>query len=215
MCRGLAQELGINTWFRQGGYLFLARTAQDEAMLQRNAELHQQVGAPTRLLGPAEARDVVPQLDVSPRSGWRPTTPRTGSSSPGPSCGATPPRRSSGGRSFAPTPTSTTIEPQHPTGFTLRLSTGESIHAGRVINATGAWSVGINRSVGHRLSPTTPIATRSCRASRSSPFSTRLVAELATGLYFSQSTRGEIVAGVRMPAEEDPTSAPPSTCAAR
>lgn len=26
ICRGLAQELGINLWFRQGGYLFLARS---------------------------------------------------------------------------------------------------------------------------------------------------------------------------------------------
>jgi sarcosine oxidase subunit beta len=65
MCRRLAQDLGINLWFRQGGYLFLARTPEGEARLQRNAELHRQIGAPTRLLGPAEARELVPQLDVT------------------------------------------------------------------------------------------------------------------------------------------------------
>jgi sarcosine oxidase subunit beta len=40
ICRGLAQELGINLWFRQGGYLFIARTEAGESRLRRNAELH-------------------------------------------------------------------------------------------------------------------------------------------------------------------------------
>ena len=65
LCRDFAQEMKINIWFRQGGYLFLARSEAGERRLQRNVELHAEVGAPTRLLTPAEAQAIVPQLDVS------------------------------------------------------------------------------------------------------------------------------------------------------
>src|SRR5690606_13650048 len=64
ICRGLAQELGINLWFRQGGYLFLARSAAGEDRLVRNEQIHRELGAPTRLLSGAEALELVPQLDV-------------------------------------------------------------------------------------------------------------------------------------------------------
>jgi sarcosine oxidase subunit beta len=204
MCRHLAQELGINTWFRQGGYLFLARTPEDEAKLQRNAELHQHVGAPTRLLGPTEAKDVVPQLNVSevrvaaynPDDGvvfpWAFVWGYAGQAS----------------ERGAVIRTHTTVEAIEPVadGFTLRLSTGESLSAHRVVNATGAWSVGINRRLGIDF-PNHPHRHEIMSSEPLKPFLDPLVAELGTGLYFSQSTRGEIVAGIRMPAEDDPTNA--------
>jgi sarcosine oxidase, subunit beta len=60
ICRGLAQELGINLWFRQGGYLFLARSESGERRLHRNVAIHEQVGVPTRLLAAREALELVP-----------------------------------------------------------------------------------------------------------------------------------------------------------
>ncbi|MGH1343187.1 MAG: NAD(P)/FAD-dependent oxidoreductase [Nannocystales bacterium] len=208
ICRGLAQELGINTWFRQGGYLFLARTPAAEAQLERNAELHHHVGAPTRLLSPEAARDRVPQLDV--------TDVRVATYNPDDAVvfpwafvwgyAAQAVKRGAVVR------THTSVERIEPDpggrdGFTLHLSTGESIEADTVINATGAWSVGLNVSLGVHL-PNHPHRHEIMSSEPLKPFLDPLVVDLDCGLYFSQSTRGEIVAGVSMPSEgedADPT----------
>ena len=36
LCRRFAVDLGVNVWFRQGGYLFLARNAKEVARLEKN-----------------------------------------------------------------------------------------------------------------------------------------------------------------------------------
>ncbi len=64
-CRTFAVEMGINVWFRRGGYLFLAPTAEQVTRLERNARLHAEHGLRTRILSPAQALEVVPHLDPS------------------------------------------------------------------------------------------------------------------------------------------------------
>src|ERR1044071_3538343 len=64
LCRRFAVEPGVNVWFRQGGYLFLARTAAEVARLEKNAALQNKCGVPTRMLAPAAAQDIVPELDL-------------------------------------------------------------------------------------------------------------------------------------------------------
>ncbi len=89
------------------------------------------------------------------------------------------------------------IEPRGE-GFRLALATGETIEADTVVNATGAWSVGINRSLGIEL-PNRPHRHEIMSSEPLKPFLDPLVVDLSDGLYFSQSTRGEIVAGISMP----------------
>src|SRR5262245_58547455 len=62
--KGFAGELGINVWLRQGGYLFLAQSAEVAAKLERAAELHNRHGVDTRLLSLEGARDLVPELSM-------------------------------------------------------------------------------------------------------------------------------------------------------
>ena len=38
LCRRFAVDLGVNVWFRQGGYLFLARNAKEVARLEKNID---------------------------------------------------------------------------------------------------------------------------------------------------------------------------------
>src|ERR1044072_2630419 len=38
LCRRFAVDVGVNVWFRQGGYLFLARSAKEIARLERNID---------------------------------------------------------------------------------------------------------------------------------------------------------------------------------
>src|SRR5450432_3207829 len=39
LCRRFAVDLGVNVWFRQGGYLFLARSEKELARLAKNIDL--------------------------------------------------------------------------------------------------------------------------------------------------------------------------------
>jgi sarcosine oxidase subunit beta len=195
ICRDLAQELDINLWFRQGGYLFLARTDRDVARLERNAELHRSVGAPTRLISAGEARDIVPQLDVS---GVRMASfnPEDGVVFPWAFCWGYAARAVALGATIR---THTRVEHIEPltAGYRLVLSTGEHIEADTVVNATGAWSPVLNRKVGVSL-PNHPHRHEILSTEPLKPFLDPLVVDLESGLYFSQSTRGEIVTGVTM-----------------
>src|ERR1700722_7732284 len=64
MCRDFASEMKINVWFRQGGYLFLARSEDKRRALESSVKLQNENGLPTRMLTPAEARGIVPELDT-------------------------------------------------------------------------------------------------------------------------------------------------------
>ena len=65
----------------------------------------------------------------------------------------------------------------------------------RVVNAAGAWSPRIAQMVGVEL-PTRPHRHEICSSEPLKPWLKPLVADLSDGLYFSQSTRGEIVGGI-------------------
>jgi sarcosine oxidase subunit beta len=200
ICRTLAQELGINLWFRQGGYLFLARDEAGEQRLIRNAELHRQVGAPTRLLSADEAKDIVPQLDVR---GVRLAAfnPEDGVVFPWPFVWGYAAQAVDRGVLVRTHTDVTRLEPTDD-GFLLHLGTGERLRAGTVVNATGAWSGGLNRTLGVEL-PNRPHRHEILSTEPLKPVLDPLVVDLATGLYFSQSTRGEIVAGITMPGGDD------------
>ncbi len=62
MCREFATAMKINVWFRQGGYLFLARTPAIRASLEKSVALQNECGLPTRMLSPREAQRIVPEL---------------------------------------------------------------------------------------------------------------------------------------------------------
>ena len=63
LCKSFAVELGVNVWFRQGGYLFLARKPAEVARLEKNVALQNRLGLPTRMMDGAGAAEVVPELD--------------------------------------------------------------------------------------------------------------------------------------------------------
>jgi sarcosine oxidase subunit beta len=149
ICRGLTQELGINLWFRQGGYLFIARSAGGEARLRRNAELHRAIGAPTRLLSGEEAREIVPELDISDVR-LAAFNAEDGVVFPWPFVWGYAGQAIKKGV-VVRTHTAASAAEHERDGLRLRLSTGESLWARTVVNATGAWSHDLNRSLGVEL----------------------------------------------------------------
>src|SRR5437016_10632032 len=64
MCKDFATEMKINVWFRQGGYLFLARSEEKRRALEGSVKLQNECGLATRMLSPKEAKAIVPELET-------------------------------------------------------------------------------------------------------------------------------------------------------
>src|SRR5688572_16650913 len=65
LCRRFAVDVGVNVWFRQGGYLFLARSTKEVARLEKNIAVQNRCGVATRMLSPLQAQEIVPELDLN------------------------------------------------------------------------------------------------------------------------------------------------------
>jgi len=196
LCRRFAVDLGVNVWFRQGGYLFLARNAAEVARLEKNIVLQNRCGVATRMLSPSAAQDIVPELDLTGIVGAS-YNPTDGILFPWPFLwGYARQAAAMGARIFTQTPVGG-LERQAGGGYLVHTPRG-AIRARRVINATGAWSPKLAKLVGVDV-PTWPIRHEICSSEPLKPFLRPMVSELASGLYCSQSMRGEIVGGVSLP----------------
>jgi sarcosine oxidase subunit beta len=196
LCRRFAVDLGVNVWFRQGGYLFLARTAQEVARLEKNIAIQNRCGVATRMLEPGKARDIVPELDLTGiiAAAYNPTD---GILFPWPFLwGYARQAAAHGVRIFTQTPV-TGLAAQSGGGYVVHTPRG-SVRARRLINATGAWSPRLAAMIGVQV-PTYPIRHEICSSEPLKPFLRPMVSELTSGLYCSQSMRGEIVGGVTIP----------------
>jgi sarcosine oxidase subunit beta len=196
LCRRFAVDLGVNVWFRQGGYLFLARSAKEVARLEKNIALQNRCGVPTRMLEPREAKDIVPELDLTGIVGAS-YNPSDGILFPWPFLwGYARQAAAHGVKIFTQTPV-TGLDPIGGGGYVVHTPRG-NVRARRVINATGSWSPQLAKMIGVDV-PTWPIRHEICSSEPLKPFLRPMVSELASGLYCSQSMRGEIVGGVSLP----------------
>lgn len=197
MCRDFANEFKINVWLRQGGYLFLARTAERAKALEASSQLQRECGLDTRMLTPKEAQKIVPEL----------TTDGIVATSYNPDDGVVFPWPFVWG--FAQAAQKLGVEVTtftEVTGIDVRGSTIEAVHlrkdgqehvvrTNKIVNAAGAWSPELAKMVGVEL-PNKPHRHEICSTEPLKPWLKPLVADLTNGLYFSQSTRGEIVGGI-------------------
>ena len=208
MCREFAAKMKINVWFRQGGYLFLARTNDERRTLEKSVALQNECGLETRMLSPGEARRVVPELDVggvlaasyNPDDGVVFPWPFVwGYAQAARKLGVevaawhevvgfdTTGARIDGVRVRRSAPSGEARSPSTDATFTIATH--------RVVNAAGAWSPRVARMLGVEL-PNKPHRHEICSSEPLKPWLKPLVADLSDGLYFSQSTRGEIVGGI-------------------
>ncbi len=206
MCRDFAHEMKINVWLRQGGYLFLTRTEEKRRALEASVKLQSECGLPTRMLSPREAKQIVPELDTDGIT----------AASYNPDDGVVFPWPFVWGFAQGARKLGVEVETfREVVGFHTKGSRIEGVvtralpHSGRkaadgkeevirtakVVNAAGAWSPEIARLLGVEL-PNRPHRHEICSTEPLKPWLKPLVADLTDGLYFSQSTRGEIVGGV-------------------
>lgn len=197
-CAAFAQELGINVWFRRGGYLFLAREDRTVQQLEAAQKLHEKHGLRTRMVDPAEAARLVPGLDPT---GVRAATfnPDDGVVFPWPFVWGYADGAKKRGVAIEPYTRVTGLEVA--SGRIRAVATDRGrIAADRVVIACGAWSPEVAALAGVKL-PNEPHRHEICTCEPLKPFLDPLVAELDNGLYFSQSARGELVGGMGDPHE--------------
>jgi sarcosine oxidase subunit beta len=162
--------------------------------------VHRREGLATRVVSPAEAARIVPQLDASRflAASWNPDD---GVVFPWPFLWGYASRAEALG---ARVRTFTRV-----TGFEAsgRRIAAVSTDRGRVacdtvVIAAGAWSKEVAALAGVRL-PNRPTRHEICVTEPLKPWLDPLVSVLGTGLYFSQSQRGEIVGGMGDPTEPE------------
>jgi sarcosine oxidase subunit beta len=199
ICARFAQELGTNVWMRQGGYLFLARDPATLTRMEAVIALQNRCDVPTRLLSSAEVMSLVPELDVRPYAGaWY--NPTDAIVFPWPFLWGYARAATSRGVEIH---TSTPVTAIERAGRAFLLTTAKgTVRAPRVVNAAGAWSPEVAKLVGLEL-PTWPVRHEILSSEPLKPFLKPMVSVIDTGLYFSQSLRGEIVGGVTLPEPDD------------
>lgn len=213
ICRDFAAEMGINVWFRQGGYLFLARGDSRAKALENSVELQRQCGLQTQLLEPRDALKIVPELDVSGVTAVS-FNADDGVVFPWPFVWGYARAAQSLGVSIRTFTEVLSIETQGPRVTAVRarrtapsvLSNDDTMHpvgeafaleCDELIVCAGAWSPALGQMVGLSL-PNRPHRHEICSTEPLKPWLGPLVADLDDGLYFSQSMRGEIVGGISL-----------------
>ena len=200
ICDRFAVDLGVNVWFRRGGYLFLAAGREQVERIERAAALHRREGLRTRIIGPSEALEVVPQLDAS-RFLAASYNPDDGVVFPWPFLWGYARGAEVGGARVHTFTRVTGFDLSGPRVTAVRTDRGR-IACDLVVVAAGAWSKEVaalagvalpNRPTRHEILVTEPLK----------PWLDPLVTVLGNGLYFSQSQRGELVGGMGDPREPE------------
>lgn len=196
MCKDFAHQHRINTWFRQGGYLFLARDERRAGELQKSVELQRRLGLKTRSIDAAEAREIVPQLE--PRGITAASfNPDDAVVFPWPFVWGYAEGARALGVDIHTFCRVDAVETSAGKVSGVQTERG-AVRAPLVVNACGAFSPELAASLGIEL-PTRPHRHEICASEPLKPFLGPLVADLDSSLYFSQSTRGEIVGGIGNP----------------
>jgi sarcosine oxidase subunit beta len=196
---GFAQQLGINIWLRKGGYLFLAHDDETVKRIEESVALQRRHGLSTRVVSPGEAGGLVPELDTSKfvAAAWNPDD---GVVFPWPFLWGYADGARKRGALIETFTRVTGIEVSG--GRVTGVATDRGrIAADRVVIAAGAWSPTVAKLAGVSL-PNVPYRHEIVSSEPLKPFLGPLVSMLGTGLYFSQSMRGEIVGGMGDPNEE-------------
>jgi sarcosine oxidase subunit beta len=188
-----ARDMGINVWFRQGGYLFLAKSDEVVKRIEKSATLHNAHGVPTQILTPDAARDVVPQLTMKgiKAAAWNP---KDAVIFPWPFVWG---YANQAQKKGVKVETFTNVQGFEQRGgkITKVITDRGDIACDTVVLAAGAWSPQVARLAGVHL-PNQPHRHEICSSEPLKPFLGPLVSVLDSGLYFSQSMRGEIVGGM-------------------
>ncbi len=199
--KNLDQELGVETGYRQGGYLIIAKTEQEVRDFQRNMRMQRSLGLPVRWLEPGEIREIVPELDVEGigalGAAWNPTD---GYADPFKvTYGYARAAERLGAEIFTFTEVERVIVED---GQARGVKTSRGVvRADWVVNAAGAWSRLVAETAGVSL-PNKPYRHEILVTEPVKPFLRPMVISFHDNVYFRQSSRGGIIGGWGDPNEK-------------
>jgi sarcosine oxidase subunit beta len=199
LCASFAQDMGENIWMRRGGYLFLAAAPDVCRRLEAAVALQNTCGVATQLLDAQEARQLVPELETAPFAvaAFNPTDAVV---FPWPFLWGYARDALSRGVRIATFTAVTRIEAE---GRSFRVETTRgAVRAARVVCCAGAWSPRVAALVDVKL-PNWPVRHEILSTEALKPCLGPLVSVLDSGLYISQSMRGELVGGIGLPERVD------------
>lgn len=191
--RRFGRTFGTNVWFRQGGYLFLAGTAEEQVRLDQVHRVVQGEGLPSRILRPSDIPAIVPELALDGVVGGS-FLASDGNLYPFPAIWGVYETVRSLGVDVRLGVDALGVETEGGRIRAVRTAAGR-IPTTAVVNAAGGWSkefaarAGLeipNRPTRHEILATEPLK----------PFLEPMVVRLSDGLYLSQTMRGEIVGGL-------------------
>ncbi len=196
----LSQELGHNLFWRQCGYLFVARKDHQIESLEQSVAFQNRHGVRTQLLDPGAAKEIVPELDVDGAGIIQAAyNPDDATLFPWPLVWGYYERCLEAGVEIHPFTTVTDLIQDEATNRVTGVETDKGrITCDWVVNATGAWSNTITRMVGMEL-PIRPERHEILVTEPLKPFLRCMLVDVTTGMYANQSSRGEIVSGISEP----------------
>jgi sarcosine oxidase, subunit beta len=197
----LAAATGHHTWFRQGGYLFLARTDDQLANLRKAVAFQNQHGVRTRLIDPDHARHIVPGLNTEGVVGAT-FNPDDGTLFPWPVVHGVAEWLKRRGVAIQLNTAVTGLRRHN--GGLLATTTQGDVEAEHVVVAAGAWSKEVAALAGVDV-PTHPERHEILVTEALKPFLDPMVVDLSNGLYASQAMRGELVGGMGFPHHVGPS----------
>jgi len=196
-----ASELGLHTWFRQSGYLMLAKTEDKVDAMRERTRFQRQHGIPSHLVSPEEAADLAPAVDMEPYVAGS-YCPEDAVIFPWPVVNGL---REAVQRHDVELHTRTPVTDLGTDGERVtEVHTPEHTFAPDwVVNAAGAWSGELAELADVEL-PNTPVRHQIFVTEALRPMLDPMVVDMHTGLYVSQDGRGEFVCGLgdRTPRKE-------------
>jgi sarcosine oxidase subunit beta len=195
----MSGELGINIWFRRGGYLFLTADERKMRMLQEYVKLQNSLGVKSRTVTREEAKKIAPVVDTSGFIGGT-FCKQDGILYPFPVVWGLYENVKKKGVDVHDFTPATGIEVQGGKVSGVVTPRG-TIKTDMVVNAAGGYSRKVSEMVNLEM-PNYPVRHEIMVTESLKPFLNPLVACIDNGLYFNQTMRGEIIGG--LPTHEEP-----------
>ncbi len=199
MFEDLDEELEEDIEFYQGGYLVLSFDQEEADEFKENVKLQNSLGVESEFLSPEEAKEIVPELDISNVVG----------ATFNQSDGTIYPFKVIHG--YANRVREMGIEVREHTEVKDIVTEGSEIKKVKtdegdiktdtVVNAAGGWSAEIAEMAGAEI-PNVPVRHEIMVTEPYQRFLEPMVISFEHGIYFSQSEHGNIVGGIGNPDEE-------------
>lgn len=194
--REMTRELGVNVWLRQGGYLFLLDRPEDVEAFTRSTQLQNRHGLATRMISPREAERIAPGLSSEGllAAAWNPSDAVV---FPWSVLWGYAEALAAAGITILSRTAVTALEVKGDRIAAVVTDKG-TFEADWVVNAAGAWGCEVALLAGIHC-PNQPVRHEIFASEPLKPWLDPMVVHFASGLYFSQSMRGELIAGITVP----------------